>query len=117
MWWSSSTFVSSASSTFSSSSERSDSSASTTSHSPSLQWPFGRPPPIGAPISQPGSSPAPRSACTVIAAVVVLPWVPATAIVRRSPESSPSSRARGHSGIPRSRAPARSGFSGATALE
>ena len=52
--------------------------------------------------------PAPRSACTIIAEVVVLPCVPATAIVRLSALSSPSSSARGRSGSPRSRAATRS---------
>ena len=70
---------------------------------PSLQWssPARRPP--SRPPASPGPSPAARSACTIIDEVVVLPWVPATAIVRRSALSSPSSAARGRSGMPRSR--------------
>ncbi len=55
-WWSSSTLVSTAISTASESIERSDSSASTTSHSPAPHCALGRPPPTGAPTSQPGSA-------------------------------------------------------------
>ena len=59
------------------------------------------------PTSQPGSHARRRAArATSIDAVVVLPCVPATAIVRRSAVSSPSSSARGRSGRPRSRAAA-----------
>ena len=49
--------------------------------------------------------------------VVVLPWVPETAIVGRRRVSSPSSSARCSSRWPRSRAIARSGFSGGIAVE
>ena len=49
--------------------------------------------------------------------VVVLPWVPVTAIVGRSRVSSPSSSARCSSRRPRSRAAARSGLSGGIAVE
>ncbi len=49
--------------------------------------------------------------------VVVLPWVPLIAIVGFSRVSSPSSSARCSSRWPRSRAIARSGFSGGIALE
>ena len=96
-WWSSSTFVNTPISTFRLNIERSDSSASTTSHSP--------------------CTPAARSACTSIDAVVVFPCVPATAIVRFSAVSSASNSARGRSGRPRSRAASRSGLSAGTALE
>ena len=49
--------------------------------------------------------------------VVVLPCVPVTAIVGRSRVISPSRSARWSSRSPRSRAAARSGFSGGIALE
>ena len=65
----------------------------------------------------PGSRPAARRMCTSIDAVVVLPWVPATASVRFNAVSSPSNSARGRSGSPRSRAATRSGFSRGTAEE
>ena len=61
--------------------------------------------------------PQPRSACTSMLDVVVLPCVPVTAIVGRSRVSSPSSSARCSSRSPRSRAAARSGFSGGIAEE
>ena len=49
--------------------------------------------------------------------VVVLPWVPVTAIVGRSALSSPSRSARCSSRRPRSRAAARSGLSAGMAVE
>ncbi len=49
--------------------------------------------------------------------VVVLPWVPATAIDQRSREISPSISARRITGMPRARAAATSAFSPATADE
>jgi len=48
-----------------------------------------------------GSAPASMSAAAAIELVVVLPWVPATATVSRSPANSASMRARGHTGMPR----------------
>jgi hypothetical protein len=50
-------------------------------------------------------------------AVVVFPWAPATAIVRRRRLSSPSSSARVRTARPRSSAARRSTFSGPIALE
>ena len=57
---------------------------------------------------------APRPA---IAVVVVLPWVPATAISRFSAQSSASSAPRWSTAAPRSRASASSGFSSPIAVE
>ena len=66
--------------------ERSDSSASTTSHSPAPQ-PALEPLPVGVlsspPTSQLGSIPHARRMWTAMLVVVVLPCVPATAIVGR----------------------------------
>ena len=64
-----------------------------------------------------GSMPQPRSACTSMLDVVVLPCVPVTAIVGRRRVSSPSSAARCSSRWPRSRATTRSGLSGGIAVE
>src|SRR5215218_4812021 len=61
--------------------------------------------------------PQPRRAWTSMLDVVVLPWVPVTAIVGRRRVSSPSRSARWSSRRPRSRAAARSAFSGGIALE
>ena len=62
------------------------------------------------PMTNVGSQPSDSSACAAIDAVVVLPCVPAIAIVRRRRLSSPSSAPRWISRSPRSRAGARSGF-------
>ena len=59
-----------------------------------------------------GLEAAASSAWAIIDVVVVLPWAPATAIVRLSALSSRSSSARGWSRRPRSRAATRSGLSG-----
>ena len=67
------------------------------------------------PRKKPGSAPSARSAWTSIPAVVVLPWVPATAIRRRSAQSSASSSPRWITRWPRSRARASSGLSSAIA--
>ena len=101
----------------SSSSERSDSSASTTSHSPAPQPAFEPVERTAPPTRYAGSMPQPRSACTSMLDVVVLPCVPVTAIVGRSRVSSPSSSARCSSRWPRSRATTRSGLSGGIAVE
>ena len=111
-------FVTTATSGESSRNERSDSSASTTSHSPVPNDAFvltpGRPPAPGGrsspPITNVGPQPSDSSACAAIDAVVVLPCVPAIAIVRRRRLSSPSSAPRWISRSPRSRAATRSGF-------
>ena len=60
---------------------------------------------------------AARMAYTSIEAVVVLPWVPATATVRLRLVSSASSPARERSASPRSRAARRSTLSSGTAEE
>ena len=57
-----------------------------------------------------GDSPMPSSIVATIALVVVLPWVPATAIVSSSPARCASMRARGQISIPRLRASATSGL-------
>ena len=93
--------------------ERSDSSASTTSQSPVPQPAFVPVVRSSPPMTYDGSQPARMSACAAIDAVVVLPCVPAIAIVRRSRDSSPSSSPRWISRRPRSRPAARSGFDGA----
>ena len=49
--------------------------------------------------------------------VVVLPWVPATATVQAPSESADSMRARGHTGMPSSRARTSSGFVSGMAVE
>ena len=64
-----------------------------------------------------GSAPAAMSAAAAIELVVVLPCVPATATVSRSPASSASMRARGHTGIPRRRASTSSGLVSGIAVE
>ena len=64
-----------------------------------------------------GSAPIARSAQTTIAVVVVLPWVPATAISRFSAQSSASSSPRWITAAPRSRASASSGLSSPIAVE
>ena len=94
--------------------ERSDSSASTTSHSPVPNAAFvGGWPVRGRSRGEPQLAadherriPADRHAAraSTIDEVVVLPWVPAIAIVRRSRLSSPSSAPRWISRRPRSRA-------------
>jgi hypothetical protein len=109
--------VSTAISTLRLSIERSDSSASTMSQSPLPHRAFGRSAATAPPTSQPGSRPAARRAATSIEAVVVLPCVPATAIVRLSAVSSHSSSARGRSRRLRARAAERSTLSAGTAEE
>ncbi|UUY02042.1 hypothetical protein LRS13_15110 [Svornostia abyssi] len=61
--------------------------------------------------------PAPSSAWAIIDVVVVFPWAPATAIVRFSALTWPSSCPRWSSVSPRRRPSARSGFSAAMAVE
>ena len=48
---------------------------------------------------------------------MVLPWVPLTAMVRRSAQMAASRADRASTGTDRSRAPATSGLSGGTAVE
>ena len=109
--------------------EPSDSSASTTArpvpppgvspgtgesaHSPALRPRSG----TAAPSAHAGSRRAPRSAATAMPVVVVLPWVPATAISSRSASSPASAAARWMTGRPRSRAARTSGLSARTAVE
>ena len=93
LWWSSSTFVTTAICAGSPKTVRSDSSPSTTSHpspAPAFDPSWG----TGAPISHAGSSPLSRSANAIIAAVVPLPCVPATTIDGRRATSSARSSAR-----------------------
>ena len=62
--------------------ERSDSSASTTIHSPSPHAAFVPSDRSSPPIRKAGSRPQARSTWATMPQVVVLPWVPATAIAR-----------------------------------
>ena len=108
-WWSSSMLVTTAISGRSSRKLASLSSASATTHSPSPQpalvgSPSGPAPGSSPPMKKAGSAPSARSAQTSIAVVVVLPWVPATAIRRFSAQSSASSSPRWMTRWPRSRA-------------
>ena len=64
-----------------------------------------------------GSQPSASSACAAIDAVVVLPCVPAMAIVRRRRLSSPSSAPRWITRSSRSRAATYSGFAGGIAVD
>ena len=73
--------------------------------------------PRSAPIRKPGSSPHSRRQWPTIAAVVVLPCVPVTAISLRSAQTSPSSAPRWMTGTPSSRAAASSGASVGIAVE
>ena len=122
MWWSISTLVTTATSGRSSRKLASLSSASATTHSPSPQPAFAAPPSAPSPGTSPptkkaGSAPSARIAQTTIAAVVVLPWVPATAIRRFSAQSRASSSPRCIDSRPRSRASSSSGLSSAIAVE
>ena len=63
------------------------------------------------PITYDGSNPHSVSTWEIIAVVVVLPWVPATAIPRRPSISEPSAALRCSTVSPRSRASASSGLS------
>src|SRR6185312_7127300 len=97
--------------------ERSLSSASATIRSPLpsralLPNALSRPP-----ITAVGSSPALSSTSAIIDVVVVLPWLPATAIEYLSRISSASISARGITGICRRAASRTSGFAGRTADE
>ena len=69
------------------------------------------------PMKKAGSAPLARSAQAAIAAVVVFPWVPATASNRFSAQSSARSSPRWRTRRPRSRASASSGLSSAIAVE
>ena len=93
VWWSRSTFVTTAIRGRSAATVRSDSSPSTTSQPspvPALPPSCGTSPPI----SQAGSRPSRARQKAIIAAVVVLPCAPATTIASRSETSSASSSAR-----------------------
>ena len=63
------------------------------------------------------SMPPPRSAAQVIAVVVLLPCVPATATTRLPRASSRQASSRFHTGIPLARAAATSGFASPYALD
>ena len=69
------------------------------------------------PITKVGSSPPAASTLASSEVVVVLPWVPATAMPRRKRISSASISARGTIGMRRSRASSSSGFSALIALD
>jgi hypothetical protein len=121
-WWSSSRLVIAPTSGRSRRKLASLSSASATTHSPSPQpallgAPFGPAPASSPPRKNAGSAPVARSAQMHIAAVVVLPWVPATASSLRRPQSSASSSPRWITGWPRSLARRSSGLSSGTAVE
>ena len=97
--------------------ERSDSSASRTAHSPpphAALVPSARSSP---PIRKAGSRPASASASAVIEAVVVFPWVPATAIDRLSLLTSPSRSPRWRIRAPAARALRSSGLSSPIAVD
>ena len=64
-----------------------------------------------------GSSPAPSRSAAMSEVVVVLPWVPPTAIAHLRRISSPSISARRTTGTKRARAAWTSGLSGLTAEE
>ena len=112
VWWSSSTFVTTATSTSRARKLRSDSSASTTSQSPLPHAAFVPVVDSVPPMTYAGSRPQPSSAWATIEDVVVFPWAPATAIVRFSRVSSASRSARDRTRSPRSRAAATSGLVG-----
>ena len=97
--------------------EPSDSSASATRNSP---WPSRALEPRAVtrpPTTTVGSKPASASTAPTIDVVVVLPWVPATAMPYLSRISSASISARGITGTPRWRAAWSSALSRATAEE
>jgi hypothetical protein len=95
----------------------SDSSASATSQSPVPRRALVPQALMMPPLMTVGSSPAPSSMAAISDVVVVLPWVPPTAMDHFSRISSPSISARRTTGISRSRAAATSGLSRPTALE
>src|SRR5690349_11152391 len=63
-----------------------------------------------APTAYDGSAPSARNAVTSMPLVVDLPWLPATATLRRASASNPSSAARLTTGRPASRAATISGL-------
>ena len=97
--------------------ERSDSSASITAQSPPPQAALVAAERSSPPIRKAGSRPHSRSACAAIEAVVVLPCVPLTAIVRLSADSSPSSSPRWSTRAPAARPATSSGLSGGIAVD
>ena len=97
--------------------ERSDSSASITAHSPSPQAALVAAERSSPPIRKAGSRPHASRMWAAIEAVVVLPWVPLTAIVRFRRESSASRSPRWSTGAPAARAADSSGFSPGIAVD
>ena len=93
------------------------SSASATSHWPSPSLAFAPAASSWPPITKVGSSPPSLSTAAVRLVVVVLPWVPATAMPRRKRISSASIAARGTMGMRWLRASISSGLSCLIALE
>ena len=116
-WWSSSTLVTTATSRSSSRKERSDSSASTTIHSPSPQAALVPRERSSPPIRKAGSRPQALSTWAIMPQVVVLPWVPDTAIECLRRETWPSIRPRWITGAPAARAATSSGLSSPMAVE
>ena len=97
--------------------EASDSSASATRNSPRPSLALVPAASSRPPITNVGSSPPSASTLATRLVVVVLPWVPATAMPWRSRISSASISARGTTGTRASRAATTSGLSSRTALE
>jgi hypothetical protein len=96
---------------------RSNSHASATKNGPEPQFEEPPRPGYSPPMRKPGSRRDARSAQAIMAVVVVLPWVPATAIPVLSAISLPRHCEYLRTGMPRSRAPASSGLSSPTAAE
>ena len=115
--WSGSTLVTMAPAWGMAKPEPSLSSASTTNQSPSVHaapWPRSETRP---PTMKDGSRPPSCSTRASMADVVVLPWVPATARVRRWAAMAASRTVRRTTGMPRRRASTTSGLSSGTAVE
>ena len=93
------------------------SSASATSHCPPPSLALAPAASSCPPITKVGSSPASLSTAAVRLVVVVLPWVPATAMPRRKRISSASIAARGMIGMRWLRASISSGLSSRMALD
>ncbi len=93
------------------------SSASTTSHSPSSHTALVPISLTSPPMRKEGWTPASTSWRASIDAVVVFPWVPATAMHRRNEVSAARVSARERTGMPRRCASTRSGLSAPTAEE
>ena len=100
--------------------EPSDSSASATNQASSSVRPSRALVPraaMRAPTAKDGSAPAASSITAIIELVVVLPWVPATAIVRWTPMAAARASERCRTRSPRARAAASSGLDSRMAVE